>query len=237
LNERLKADGKSVEFAVPERRFTSRKAKVEMEAYDPELGEAETVNKFLNNPEVSDETKRKVIESMGELFVHDFKHGPILERDVDGRTERFKLVRSDPSVGNMMVKVRDDGSVKLWVIDRNLYLKVDEAQTKLMEQLVLGNKRGFVGQLVDIALDKNKIRGVGGAAKKAAIVASLVKNFGVQNQHGETMDQLQFLSDKLESYGLSLDLDTRLLIKNCFSLQNLFGRFGMRLEDQVSFEG
>lgn len=212
-----------VSFYAPERVFTQNAIKSEDQV------EGRTINQVLKDNAVDDETKKNLVQAMGQFFLYQLRGNSF--QDQDGKP--YFLVHSDPHIGNYMADVKPESTdLKIGVIDRSLYLKLSEKEVRTMEKLIKGtNPNDFVYSFVELVLDENKDRGLERVKTTAAVFVALAKEYRSQMVGGK-MDKfalLQTLMSELTNQKKDIPLRLRLMIRNIGALQELTKRYGLDL--------
>lgn len=211
------------QFYVPERIFTEMKVKSET------LAPGRTVNQVLKDDSVSESTKKAIVQRMGQFFLYQLRGNSFV--DEDGK--RFFLVHSDPHIGNYMADVSEEENPRLGVIDRSLYLKLDEKDVKVLEKLIgNSNPTDFVYSFINLVLDRNKDRGVTRQVVTARVFVEIAKEYQRQFVRGK-MDKfalLRTLLGELSKQGREVPLELRLMIRNISALQGLMKKYGLSLQ-------
>lgn len=210
-------------FFAPERVFTRQAIKAEDEA------EGRTVNQVLKDPAVSDETKKRLVQSMARFFLYQLRGNSFQSQD--GRP--YFLIHSDPHIGNYMADVQpgaDPG--KMGVIDRSLYLQLSQKEVRTLEKLISNsNSSDFVYSFIDLILDENKDRGIERVKTTARVFLGLAKEYRSQIISGKVnkIVLLQTLLAEFTKQKKEIPLRLRLMIRNIGALQELTDRYGLDL--------
>lgn len=211
------------QFYAPQRIFTTSKVKSE------DLAPGTTLNKVLENPEVDEQVKKTIVESVARFFIYQFKKGD-LHTNEEGK--QVRLIHSDPHVGNYIVDAQDPG-LKVGVIDRSLYLKLEEADVKVLDKLVTtSNSTDFVWSFVNRVMDINKVRGVERIKVQGRVIGNLTKEFTYQISHGgvNKTSLLKSILGELSKEQMDVPLNLRLMIRNIGAFQELGRRYGVDFE-------
>lgn len=209
-------------FYAPVKLFTASKLKSET------LAPGKTANQFLNDQSISFEQKQEVVRTLSRFFIHQLKGEPV----VDAGGQRYHLVHSDPHVGNYMVDV--SGAVpRIGVIDRSMYLKLQEADIKVLEKLaVSGNDNEFVYGFIDRVLDINKVRGVQRTITRGRVFAGVGAEYVKQRTRGkiDRFSLMRVMLSTLSDAKVDVPLELRLMIRNIGAFQELGRRYGVDFE-------
>lgn len=226
--DKFNASGKGGKFYAPQRIFTDMSVKSE------DLADGKTVNQVLKDDRISSDAKKDIVTRMGRFFIFQLRGNSFA--DSDGK--KFFLVHSDPHVGNYMVDPTQPNPA-VGVIDRSLYLKLDERDVKVMEKLVGdSNPNDFVYSFIDRVLDQNKVRGRFDRLRiTAGVFTNLAKEFTSQLVRGrvDKLTLMRTLMAELSNRGMDIPLNLRLMIRNVGALQELTSRYGVSLQ-QLSKE-
>lgn len=222
-------------FYKPTRRFNIKELKSETRA------NGQTVNHFLQDNNVSGEEKTEATKLMGRFLAHQLQHAPkVIEQ---GKT--YRLIHSDPHIGNYVIDSQD-GQPKLAVIDRHMYLRLEEQDVRVLEKLIVsGNDNDFVYSFLDRVLD---INGVGDAQRRNItnqVFGKLRIEYIKQRIRGK-VDRLSLMRTMLSSLSESkffkqsdngpkeeqvdVPLNLRLMIRNIGAFQELGRRYGVDFE-------
>lgn len=210
-------------FYAPERVFTELKVKSE------ELAKGRTVNKVLKDDTVPASTKKEIVQELGRFFLYQLRGNSFV--DEDGK--RFFLIHSDPHIGNYMTDVSSGEKLKIGVIDRSLYLKLDEKDVKVLEKLIgNSNPTDFVYSFINLVLDRNKDRGLTRQIVTARVFIEIAKEYRKQSVQGkiDKFALLRTLLGELSKQGREAPLELRLMIRNIAALQELMKKYGLSLQ-------
>ncbi|MBI4035636.1 M48 family metalloprotease [Candidatus Daviesbacteria bacterium] len=229
------AAGREV-FHAPQREFTSKDIKAE------DLANGPTLNKLLKSNRVSPEQKKEIVATLMKFFAFQFKFAL-----TDSQERQFYQFHSDPHLGNYIAL--DTENLSLSVIDRSMYLKIQQEDVDLLQGLVRGtNSTKFVNQFITRVLD---IRGVTSKVQRRAIWlqtwSALGRELGSQVINGKIDNflLLRTLFNQLDSFGLdkskgpnepasSVPLNLRLMIRNIAAMKKLAEKYGLKLEDYIT---
>lgn len=209
-------------FYAPVKLFTSSKLKSET------LAPGKTANQFLNDQSISFEQKQEVVRTLSRFFIHQLKGEPVA--DADGK--KYHLVHSDPHVGNYMVDI-SGGSPKIGVIDRSMYLKLEEKDIRVLEKLaVSGNDNEFVYGFIDRVMDINKVRGVQRAVTRARVFGGVASEYAKQRIRGKVdrFSLMRVMIGGLAEAKMDVPLELRLMIRNIGAFQELGRKYGVDFE-------
>ncbi len=210
-----------VVFYKPERIFNSFHLKAETQA------EGVTLNRLLLDKTVPEEKKREVVADLGRFFLHQLRGQPMM--DETGR--EYREVHSDPHVGNYIVG--EVGVEQIGVIDRHMYLKVENEDIALAEKIIKGgNVNDFLYSFVGRVLDLNKVRSrIDRVRITARVLAPVAKEYITQQARGreDRITLLNTLTAALSESKMEIPLELRLLIKNVGSIQELMARYRLSL--------
>lgn len=219
FNQELGAE----QFYVPKRVFTELKVKFE------ELAPGRTVNQVLKDDTVSNNSKKEIVAKLGNFFLYQLSGNSFI--DEDGK--KFFLIHSDPHVGNYMVDTSPDGKPGIGVIDRSLYLKLDENDVKVLEKLIgNSNPTDFVYSFINLVLDRNKDRGITRQIVTGRVFVEIAKEYQRQFVQGKVdkFALLRTLLGELSKQGREAPLELRLMIRNIGALQELMKKYGLVLK-------
>ncbi len=209
----------------PDRIFTGNKLTSE------ELVPGRTVNQILNDPTVDKETKQDLVWTMTEFFLYQLKE-PLTNKS--GQKEY--LVHSDPHVGNMIADTSGE-DIKMGVIDRSLFLKLNENEASIIRKMVDGsNISDFAYSTIDYLLTHNNVRGIKKGVTTAAVFGELASEFAKQFARG-SVNKISLLNtlfmdlSKKEGESFEIPLKFRLMIRNIAAFQELTKRHGLELEE------
>lgn len=211
------------QFYAPERVFTTSKVKSE------ELAPGRTVNQVLNDSNVDPQIKKRVVESLSRFFVYQLKKG-VFHNNEEGK--QVRLVHSDPHVGNYIVDP-EDPKLKVGVIDRSLYLKMEDGDISVLDKLATAsNSNDFVWSFVNRVMDLNKVRGIERLKVQGRVIGNIAKEFAYQFAHGGVNKTLLLRSilGELSKEGMDVPLNLRLMIRNIGAFQELGRRYGVDFE-------
>lgn len=209
-------------FYAPVKLFTASKMKSET------LAPGKTANQFLNDQSVSFQQKQEVVRILSRFFIHQLKGEPV----VDAGGNKYHLVHSDPHVGNYMVDV-SGATPRIGVIDRSMYLKLQEADIKVLEKLaVSGNDNEFVYGFVDRVLDINKIRGIQRTITRGRVFVGVGAEYAKQKARGkiDRFSLMRVMLSTLADAKVDVPLELRLMIRNIGAFQELGRRYGVDFE-------
>ncbi|MCR4305657.1 MAG: M48 family metalloprotease [Candidatus Daviesbacteria bacterium] len=210
-------------FYAPRRVFTELKVKSE------ELAKGRTVNKVLKDDTVPESTKKEIVQRLGQFFLYQLRGNSFM--DEDGK--RFFLIHSDPHIGNYMTDASPGEKLKIGVIDRSLYLKIDEKDVKVLEKLIgNSNPTDFVYSFINLVLDRNKDRGITRKVVTARVFIEIAKEYQKQFVKGkiDKFALLRTLLGELSKQGREAPLELRLMIRNISALQELMKKYGLLLQ-------
>jgi hypothetical protein len=210
--------GLGVNFFVPDRVFTHPELKSEDRVF------GRTLNKVLRDETVSAETKKELVEETGRLFLAQL-NGP---NHTDQNGNQYKLVHSDPSVGNFVVD-ESQPSLTEGIIDRNMYLRLTPKDVAISNMLIKGgNDNQFVYTFIDRTLDANTSNPVKRAAITGRVWTAIVREYAKQTSIGRVnrLEMFQVLSSELEAAGAKVPLELRLMVKNITAIGELLNQHG-----------
>lgn len=213
-------------FYAPEKVFTSPQMKSE------DLAGGKTANQFLKDQSVNFAQKQEVVRALSRFFIHQLKRQASLEEG----GKKLRLIHSDPHIGNYMVDTAS-GQIKVGVIDRSMYLKLEDADMKVLEKLMLpGNDSEFVYGFIDRVLDINKVRGIQRSVITSYVMLSVGTEYKRQQVKGHInrfdlmRTMISTLSDS-KLFGhfslkrMDIPLNLRLMIRNIGAFQELGKRY------------
>lgn len=208
-------------FYAPERIFTSPKVKIERRA------EGLTVNKVLQDPDISTQTKQDLVKRLGKFF--NFQMTKTLPGEDD---KPVHYIHSDPHVGNYIVDL-SEGTPRIAVIDRSMYLKLAEADVAVLDRMKTGgNDNAFIYGFIDRVLTRDKVRGPQRGVITGKVMSELSVEYAKQRVSGQ-IDRFALMQVMLTSLqnGLGLvrkvdvPLDLRLMIRNITAIKELSQRY------------
>ncbi len=205
---------------VPERVLTQSEVKSE------DLAPGRTVNQILKDDSVDLGTKREIVSQLREFFLYQMRDNSF----TNSEGKRYFLVHSDPHVGNYMVDVESGKPIQVGVIDRSMYLKLEEGDVKALEKLFgNGNPNDFVYSFIDRVLDINKVRRIERLKVTARVFANVAKEFTSQLTSGgvNKFALLQTLLKELSDQSMVIPLNLRLMVRNISALQELLKRYDL----------
>lgn len=212
----------SDQFYAPERVFTHNKLKSE------DLAPGKTVNKLLNDPDVNPETKKEIAQMLSKFFVYQFRGNSF----TDEYEKNYFLIHSDPHVGNYIADISGE-KPKIGVIDRSLYLKLEDKDVDVLEKLMVkGNTTEFAESFIDRILDINKEKGLHRAAVKNKVFAKLLIDSAYQMARGG-VDRFALMRTMLTEFSnsnMDVPLNLRLMIRNIGAFQELTKKYGVDME-------
>ncbi len=213
----LDTSEEGIELSIPEIALHTYRLKSE------DIATGTTVNKLLNDPEVSPEVKQRIARTLGRLFVHELTV-PTLD---EAGNEVF-ILRSDPHTGNQVVDVSDPAQIRMGIIDRHMYLKMAREDMNVARAFVHGDAREGVTLLLDRIMVHNKVTDDGA---KNTILMQLVKGRLRQRVSGkqDELQLIQILSKECAKRNLDIPLPMRLLLKNIESVRQLTSEYGVDL--------
>lgn len=219
---KFNTDVREDQFYAPERLFTSLKLKSE------DLAPGKTVNQLLNDETIPVETKKQVVEMLAKFFVYQFRGNSF----IDEAGQRYFLVHSDPHVGNYIADISGE-KPKIGVIDRSLYLKLEETDVQVLEKLVTnGNNTEFADSFINRILDINKVRGVQRAVVRNVVFGKLAIEAAQQIARGgvNRFALMRTMLTELSNAKMDVPINLRLMIRNIGAFQELSRRYGLSLE-------
>lgn len=218
-------------FYAPEREFTSLKLKSET------LSPGQTVNQYLKDPNVEPVSKKEVVEALTRFFIHQLKG-----QQFQSSEGQYRLIHSDPHIGNYIVDLTDSSNPKYGVIDRSMYLKLKQEDIKVLEKLILpGNDTDFVHSTIERVLDINHVRGVNRAIITGNVFIPVAMEYRRQQARG-SVNRLELMRTMFQAFEdarvyapfsihrLDIPLNFRLMIRNIGAFQELGRRHGVDFE-------
>lgn len=196
----------------PERVLDTVKLKSETEA--PGV----TLNALLEDPKVDRETKRKVIDALWQFFRFQLAH----KIPNDEGVEEY-VCHADPHVGNFMIDSTGK-HMRIGVIDRNMYLRLEDRDVEVIHTLLQGKHREFLDKLVDRSLETNRILNRVEQKKiKRNIGIALIKEKTRQKLTGKSDDlaYLQIVLSQLALHDAEASLELQLMIRNVAAFEEL----------------
>lgn len=211
-------------FYMPDRLVTTYKLKSE------ERAEGQTLNKVLSDATVSPAIKKRLVQEVADFFVHQLE--TVSGVDADGNT--YRLVHSDPHIGNYVVDIAGE-SPRIGVIDRSMYLRLSEQDAELFAGLMRsGSYRSFVGPFIDRVMDHNKvINDSVRSSTKRRIINALTYEYVKQGFESVRKLRLQVdnfavlrrMLDEFSKAGLDIPLEMRLMVRNIEAFKELKRRY------------
>jgi len=184
----------------PERRYTSKKVKVE------DQYQGITLNKFLSSSEISSETKQQVVDNLLGFFDYQFDFAPITTPE----GEKVFVFHSDPHAGNYMIDPEASGQ-SLGAIDRSMYLALEERDVEMFKLLKSGNGAQFINGFIARCLEVSGIEGSEATRIRYGVLNQLGGELVRQRLRGrtDTASYLQVIMQEFSKYGEKyLPLDT-----------------------------
>lgn len=219
-------------FYVPVRKLNTIRLKSETKA------RMQTVNQFLHDNNVSQEDKKGIVQSMGRFLSYQLSHAPVVTEG--GRN--YRLLHSDPHVGNYVVDT-SGGRPRIAVIDRHMYLKLEEQDVAVLEKLVKGgNDNDFVYSFIDRVLDTNNAQGTQRQIITNKVFGNLrleyikqrikgkVDRFSLMRTMLSKLSEAEVIGKDGNKQNIDIPLNLRLMIRNIGALQELARRNGVDIE-------
>lgn len=209
-------------FYVPVRKLNTTRLKSETKA------KMQTVNQLLHDNRVSQEDKKGIVQLMGRFLAYQLSHAPVVTEA--GKT--YRLLHSDPHVGNYVVDT-SGGRSRIAVIDRHMYLKLEEQDVAVLEKLVKGgNDNDFVYGFIDRVLDTNNVQGTQRQAITSKVFGNLRLEYVKQRIKGKVdrFALMRTMLSKLSEAEIDIPLNLRLMIRNIGAIQELARRNGVDIE-------
>lgn len=129
-----------------ERVFTSKKIKAEA------MSKGRTLNSVLEDRKVDPNIKRSLVERLSLFFDHQFIFP---HTDQNGNTSY--IFHSDPHAGNYMNNITQGTDAPLGVIDRSMYLELNQDENEMFKLLKNGKGTQFVQTFIKRCLELNGI--------------------------------------------------------------------------------
>ena len=182
----------SVTVEAPARGYTSKKVKIEDQC------EGTTLNRWLSNRSVSEERKRETVGQLLEFFDYQFEHSPATAED----GSRVFVFHSDPHAGNYMVNP-ELASPGLGVIDRSMYLTLNEREVEMFRLLKDEGGVVFVNSFVGRCLEINGVEGREASGVRNRILTRLGGEKLRQKISGRenSAEYLQIIMQEFANYG------------------------------------
>lgn len=176
----------------PERRYTSKKVKVE------DQYEGTTLNKFLASSEVGEDQKQEVVNNLLGFFDHQFQFSPTTTPD----GKKVFIFHSDPHAGNYMIDP-SSADLKLGAIDRSMYLALEEKDVQMFKLLKEGNGATFINEFIGRCLEVSGIQGAEATRVKYSVLNQLGGELVRQRLGGrtDTSAYLQIIMQEFTNYG------------------------------------
>lgn len=215
-------------FYAPEKVFTSPQMKSE------DLASGKTANQFLKDPSVDFAQKQEVVRALSRFFIHQLKG----QAHIEEGGKKLRLIHSDPHIGNYIVDTTQN-EPKIGVIDRSMYLKLEDADIKVLEKLMLpGNDSDFVYGFIDRVLNINKVRGMQRNIVTGYVMLAMGAEYRRQQTKGHInrfdlmRTMISTLSDarlfgRFSLKRMDIPLNLRLMIRNIGAIQELGKRYGV----------
>lgn len=213
---------RSDQFYAPERTLTHNKLKSE------DLAPGKTVNKLLNDPNVNPETKKEIVQMLSKFFVYQFRGNSF----TNDHGKNYFLIHSDPHIGNYIADTSGD-KPKIGVIDRSLYLKLEDKDVHVLEKLMVkGNNTEFADSFIDRILEVNKVRGIQKTYIKNKVFARVAVETLSQMARGgvNRFELMRTMLTELSNSKMDIPLNLRLMIRNIGAFQELTKKYGVDFE-------
>lgn len=177
---------------VPERRYTSKKVKVE------DQYQGTTLNKFLSSSEISSEAKQEVVDNLLGFFDHQFDFAPITTPE----GKKVFVFHSDPHAGNYMIDPEASGQ-SLGAIDRSMYLALEERDVEMFKLLKSGKGGKFINRFIARCLEVSGIEGFEATRSRYGVLNQLAGELARQKLGGrtDTASYLHVIMQEFSKYG------------------------------------
>lgn len=209
-------------FSAPERVFTDISLKSES------LATGRTVNQILNDESVSQQTKQTIVGNIGKFFKFQMSRENMT---VDEQGKQVVIVHSDPHVGNYVVDTNSP-EPKIAVIDRSMFLKLEEADLAVLDKLTGNeNDNDFIYGFIDRVLDLNKVKGIGRMAVTGRVLAKVAAEYSTQRIRGnvDRFGLMRTMLMELSNTKMDVPLNLRLMVRNIAAMQELMKRYNLDL--------
>ncbi len=235
--ERFNSLNNSDYFYVPERIFTRQRIKSEDQASGDTINRTfrasegtaitkdESVDGILENPQIAPAKKKEVVEQLSKIFKFQLRKDNLVDTNEGKRV----LVHSDPHMGNFVVDM-DGDKPKIGIIDRSLYLRLEEADLPVFEKLIYSDSpTDFAEAFINRVMDVNKVRGVQRMVAGNRVWATLGLESAKQMARGEKDKSalLNTMLNEFSSMNMDIKLDFRLMIRNVAAMQELASGYGI----------
>ncbi|MDD4351985.1 MAG: AarF/UbiB family protein, partial [Candidatus Gracilibacteria bacterium] len=194
---------------VPEVLHNSQRLKVEERAKGIKL------TKFLASPEYDASQKEEVQKIIANFYRYQMDN-PISEKTFAGVPTRSQmdgeyLLHSDPHQGNFLVSFDAENRPQVSVIDRNLYIRLSEAEMRVFRQLREGQTASFLRNYVAVLAKRNKK----GLLERAGVYTKLLSALPkIIASKGDKLESIIAIQDKLSTSGVKIPYWYELMIRN-----------------------
>lgn len=190
--ESFNHQGGQTTVEAPDRVYTSKKVKIE----DQYSGI--TVNQLLSDPKLSHEKKRQAVDALLAFFEHQFNFSPMATPNGG----KLFIFHSDPHTGNYMIDP-SSSELKLGVIDRSMYLKLNEQDVEVFKLLKSGENTQFINAFIDRCLEASGVDGREATKVKRRALGQLFVEQVRQSLRGRknTTAFLQVILQEFAKYG------------------------------------
>ena len=228
-------------FWAPERVLTTRKVKVE------EQCAGMTLNKYLRLEGISDQEKTKAVHQLIGFFEKQMNWSPTQNE----AGEDLYIFHSDPHAGNYMIE--EGADPRLAVIDRSMYLTLDESEKSIFQDLWEGRGLDFMKRLIDKTLEVNGVEDpmfkkkvmrdiylegakqrLRGKEDQSAFLRVLLQRFAtyevdVEEEEGDGGGEAGAAGgSKTEKRRVEIPMKYRLMIRNVLAMQKLRDEYSVR---------
>ena len=181
-----------------------------------------TLNKFLGKTNTSSDEKqqqRDSVETLLKFFDHQFDFSPTNDGNF--------IFHSDPHLGNYIIDINPiTKGMKLGVIDRSMYLVLNNSEVKAFRLLKNNRGKKFIDQLVNLCLEKNeKINNEEKSLLKKNIKKQLTTEWFRQISAGEN-NAISYLQTVLQEFAsnpqeIKMPVKYWLMVRNITVMKNL----------------
>jgi hypothetical protein len=199
----------------PERIFTNYLLKAEHRA------KGSTLNAVLQNTEIPLGKKQEAVKTAIDLFEYEMKQ----PRQGKGKKAAY-MMRSDPNPGNFMVQTEGE-QVTVAILDRNLFLHLNEAEAAAIRHLWYDQKEAFFRGFMQSIFTENKTsfvrKPILGLQLKSVVEGEISKAGGIDAI--DPLNLMQVVMGALDAKDLQIPLRMHLAIKNVAALKELQRRY------------
>ena len=172
--------------AAPGRVYTSERIKIE------DICKGNTLNNILNDKDVPNETKERLLGILTQFFQFQFEYSP--RRNANG--EKEYLFHSDPHTGNYISDTSLDKPF-INVIDRNMYIVLNEDEKNIFKLFNQGHYISFARKLISRCIDQSDLKQSSkNRLKNTVLIKLFVENQKQRsNKENDPFKYLEIISD------------------------------------------